>query len=179
MECAPLLYESLTFCFTDALLARDFLSGQPVDRVRSLEICIRAKPIILELYLDPPHGNASVAGLPVTADNNPWESLCRVLSTFTALRYLRIWFDSEDLRPWHRRVAETRVFARLFQVKATSFTLDLPDLPADPRMRGLSGCYLEGGNLDRAPFIVRRGPRPNNWMVHLSRVSALALAMDH
>lgn len=131
LESTESLYESITFCFTDTITARDFLFRQPVDRVQSVELAIHMKPILTELYFPGPQDGLQpqIAGFPVTASNNPWESLCRALCTLTNLRNLRIYLDSADLRPWHSRVAETKFLNRLFGVKAKNFILDLPDLP--------------------------------------------------
>ena len=113
------------------MTARDFLSSQPANRVQFVELSIRVKPIITELYFPGPQDGLQpqIAGFPVTAGNNPWENLCRTLCSLTNLRSLRIYLESEDLRPWHSRVAETKFINRLKGVKAKSFLLELPELP--------------------------------------------------
>lgn len=90
--------------------------------------------------------------------------------------------DSEDLRPWHKRVHEARFFARLARARAArDFVLYLPDIPDEPERRGLpEGSYLEEGTaVDGAPFRIVRGPRPDNWQLHLSRVSLPQLVRHH
>ncbi len=137
---------------------------------------------MVELYYPRADTEAPLLTLPtrsqISVENNQWERLCKTLATFEDLRELRLWFHSQDLRSWHRRFAETRFFRSLWHVKARNFTLALPKLP---QTRGMEeSAYLDGEILDRAPFRVERGPRPNNWEVHLAvfhRVSLERLAM--
>lgn len=162
-------------CFTDIIVARDFLEKQSLSRtVRNIDISLRIKPIITELYYPSADGEPQphIGGIAMTSKNNPWEDLCRHLSSMPNLRELHFRFDSEDLRPWHKRVNEKAFFAQLFQVQARKFVLNLPDIPGDPEAQGLPGCYLEDAGLQaKAPFELKRGSRPNNWQLHLARVS--------
>jgi hypothetical protein len=107
--------------------------------------------------------------------NNPWQHLCDALVALPHLQDLRVWLDASDLRPWHKRVSETRFFARLCDVRGPDkarFVLGLPELPErrGPDSHALQGQYLEGGKLDDVPFVVERGTRPNNWRVHLRSI---------
>jgi hypothetical protein len=174
------LENALTFCFTDIIVARDFLrANSPSRNIRNLEISLRVKPLISELYFPGPDGEPQphIAGVPVTAKDNPWEDLCRRLSALPRLRDLHVYLDSEDLRPWHKRVNERSFLNRLLQARARSFVLDLPNIPAEEPLQGLPGTYLdEDGTPDEASgCVVVRGPRPNNWQLHLSRVSQIHL----
>lgn len=109
--------------------------------------------------------------------SNPWAWFCSHLVRHPNLDYVRIWFDSRDLRPWHRRVSETKMFAGLFNVRTKSkesFILELPELPDpeyDPPRVATARIgrhhFLEGDMLLEAPFTVIRGPRPNNWRLHM------------
>jgi len=170
LECLPSLYGNTTFIFTDTRTAGDFLEryGGDVERypIRSLEICIRVTNIITEIYY--PHGGSgSDDGPPavfagrarpsLSMKNNPWQRLCDLLVEQPNLQNLRIWFDSSDLRPWHKRVSETRFFGRLFDVRV-------------PDSQALEGHYLEGEKAENAPFTVQRDERPNNWRVHLRNI---------
>lgn len=141
--------------------------------IRNIDISLRIKPIITELYFPGPDGEPQphIGGVTITSNNNPWEDLCRHLSSLPNLRTLHIRLDSEDLRPWHKRVNERKFFEQLLQVKAREFVLDLPDLPETPELQALPGCYLDGDILKEAPYEVKRSSRPNNWQLHLSRVS--------
>lgn len=158
-------------------MARDFLAKHSARRnIRNIDISLRIKPIITELYYPGADGEPQphIGGITVTSKTNPWEDLCRRLRAMPDLRELHLRFDSEDLRPWHKRVNERKFFERLLQVQARTFVLNLPDLPAEVEAQGLPGCYLEhGGLVEKAPFEVKRSPRPNNWQLHLSRVGAL------
>ncbi|CAN8102794.1 unnamed protein product [Discula destructiva] len=175
LESIAPLEDTFTFCFTDIIVARDFLVKYSTRRnIRNIEISLRIKPIITELYYPGLDGEPQphLGGIPITSTNNPWEGLCRHLSTTPNLRELYFRFDSEDLRPWHKRVNEKKFFEQLFQVEARKFVMDLPEIPSSTEAQGLTGCYLEDDNLlERAPFEMRRGPRPNNWQLHLSRIS--------
>lgn len=111
-----------------------------------------------------------MGGVRLTAQTNPWEDLCRRLAALPNLRSLHIRLDSEDLRPWHKRVNERVFLAQLFRADAREYVLYLPELPEEPERQGLPGSYLQGEILKEAPFEVYRGPRPNNWQLHLSRV---------
>lgn len=169
-----MLEDVSTLCFTDVVAARDFLARYSTAwNVRNIDISLRLKPLLTELYFPGPDGEPQphVAGLPVTCDNNPWEDLCARLCALPCLRRLHLRLDSEDLRPWHKRVHERRFLARLFGVRARVCVLYLPEIPQAPELQGLPGCYLEGDALEGAPFELQRGPRPNNWQLHLSRVS--------
>jgi hypothetical protein len=195
LECLPSLYANTTFIFTDTRTAGDFLTryGGDPDRypIRSLELSIRVPNIITEIYFPPAISNgdegppaifAGRARPTLSMQNNPWQHLCDRLVALPNLQDLHIWFDSSDLRPWHKRVSETRFFGRLFDVRVpdkSRFVLDLPELPErrGPDSQALQGHYLEGEKLENAPFTLRRGPRPNNWRVHLrSIVNAGAVA---
>lgn len=177
-----MLEDVSTLCFTDVVAARDFLARYSTAwNVRNIDISLRVKPLITELYFPGPNGEPEphIAGLPVTSKNNPWEDLCRRLCALPNLRQLHIRLDSEDLRPWHKRVNETKFLEQLSHVKARVCMLYLPEIPAAPELQGLPGCYLEGDVLKDAPFELQRGPRPNNWQLHLSRVSALPIYASH
>lgn len=175
-----MLEDAFTFCFTDIIAARDFLAEySTVRNIRNVDISLRVKPLITELYFPGPDGGepepephvGGGGGARVTPERNPWEDLCRRLCALPGLRRLHLRLDSEDLRPWHKRVDERRFLARLLGVRARArCVLYLPDVPGSPELQGLPGRYLEGEALEGAPFEVRRGPRPNNWQLHLSRV---------
>lgn len=168
---------NLTFCFTDILTARNFLARHRRSKyIRNVTISLRIPNILSEIYY--PHadtGEAAVhaGGARLSFQSNPWQDLCHRLSLLSPLRSLHIRLDSEDLRPWHKRVNEKQFSELLSRVKAQDYVLYLPDLPEHPSQRGLPGYYLEGDLLQEVPFEVKRGPRPNNWQVHLSRVSLL------
>lgn len=177
-ECVGALDNSLTFCFTDTIVARNFIAKHaPTKIIRNIDISLRLKPLFTELYFPGPDGEPQphIGGLPVTAKDNPWEDLCRRLAGLTDLRRLHIRLDSEDLRAWHKRVNEKSFCETLFQARARKYVVDLPTIPDDPLLQGLPGCYLEGENLEDAPFEIVRGSRPNNWQLHLSRVSHLLI----
>lgn len=171
-----MLEEAFTFCFTDVVTARDFLAQHSTVRnIRNIDISLRVKPLLTELYFPASDGEPQphIGGgvVRATAKKNPWEDLCRRLCA-ASLRRLHLRLDSEDLRPWHQRVDEVRFFEQLSRARAArACVLYLPDIPEAPEHQGLPGAYLEGERLEGAPFEVRRGPRPNNWQVHLSRVS--------
>lgn len=178
IECVETLDNALTFCFTDVMMARDFIAKHaPTKIIRNINISLRLKPLFTELYFPGPDGEPQphIGGLPVTAKNNPWEDLCRRLSALPDLRQLHIRLDSEDLRAWHKRVNEKKFCETLFQARARNYVLDVPNIPDDPSLQGLPGCYLEGDVLEKAPFELVRGSRPNNWQLHLSRVSLLLI----
>ncbi|KAJ0115595.1 uncharacterized protein J7T55_010418 [Diaporthe amygdali] len=174
LESIEALENALTFCFTDIIVARDFLSmNAPTRNIRNIEISLRVKPLITELYFPGPDGEPQphIAGVPVTAKDNPWEDLCRRLSAIPNLRELHIYLDSEDLRPWHKRVNERSFLKQLLQAKARNYVLYLPNIPGEAGLQGLPETYLEDDLLHKAPCAVVRGPRPNNWQLHLSRIS--------
>lgn len=159
------------------MVAKQFLADNASRTIRNIDISVRVKPLFTELYFPGPDGEPQphIGGIKVTAKDNPWEELCKRLAELPTLKELTIWLDSEDLRPWHKRVNEREFFARLFQAKALqNFVLYLPELPDNPDSRGLPGCYLVEDSLENAPFVVKRAPRPNNWQLHLSRVGQLA-----
>lgn len=129
----------------------------------------------------------------LTSQNNPWSRVCSrliTLSQTSPLSHLHIWLDTRDLRPWHKRVSETRMFGVLQGVRMQSttategprFVLALPEIPTEldggagegPPVqqvigRGLGGEHFlrgeEGGGGDG--FVVVRGTRANNWSVHM------------
>ncbi|KAK0715269.1 hypothetical protein B0H67DRAFT_645041 [Lasiosphaeris hirsuta] len=196
LECLPSLYSSLTFIFTDLTIAFDFLIRYtPTLPLRSLELHIRATPLLTELYYPTPSASGpapTVSAGPLSASHNPWARVCDLLATQPALHSLRIWFDTRDLRPWAARVSETRLFAGLFAVRVVSqmslfsnassvlggrarFLLELPELPESGESEGTAAVrrglgpehFLEGDEvLARAPFTVVRGARPDNWQVY-------------
>lgn len=194
LECLPSLYANTTFIFTDTRTAGDFLSlySPDADRypLRSLELSIRVPNIITEIYYPPAHNNgdegppaifAGRARPMLSPKNNQWQHLCDGLAELPNLQDLRIWLDSSDLRPWHKRVSETRFFGRLFDVRVpdkSRFVLGLPELPErrGPDCRVLEEYYLEGDKLEKAPFTVERGQRPNNWRVHLRSIVGVHVA---
>ncbi|KAK4114493.1 hypothetical protein N656DRAFT_705527, partial [Canariomyces notabilis] len=185
LECLPSIYSNITFVFTDTNTAEQFLCryGQDQQRypLRSLELCIRATNLITELYFPtageddegPPALFAGTARPGLSMKNNPWQRVCDMLTELPKLQALHIWFDSRDLRPWHKRVSETRFFKRLFDVRVldrTRFVLALPELPekrGTPDIQVLESHYLEGDRIEHAPFTIVREPRPNNWQVLL------------
>lgn len=172
------LEDIVTFCFTDLIVARDFLAKySPVRNIRNIDISLRVKPLITELYFPGPDGEVQphIGGIRVTSKMNPWEDLCRRLVDLPNLRKLHVRLDSEDLRPWHKRVNEKELFEQLLQAKAREFVLHLPEIPESPEIQGLPGAYLEGERLVGALPTIKRGPRPNNWQIHLSRVSLAQL----
>lgn len=164
-------------------MARDFLAvNAPTRNIRNIEISLRIKPLISELYFPGPDGEPQphIAGVPVTAKDNPWEDLSRRLSALPKLRELHVYLDSEDLRPWHKRVSERGFLRQLLRARARSFALYLPNIPGEAPLQGLPGSYLEEDGLpDGARCAVVRGPRPNNWQLHLSRVSHVHLFRRH
>ncbi|KAK4228557.1 hypothetical protein QBC38DRAFT_150927 [Podospora fimiseda] len=189
LESLPSLYANTTFVFTDIGEAGSFLSiygnqrdehGRELYPIRSLEICIRTTQLMTELYYPAAELGANDDGPPasfgdhshpgLSIDNNPWKVLCDRLVELPNLQSLRIWFDTRDLREWHKRVSETRFFAKLFDVRVGQkerFVLALPSLPVVERRTLPVHHFLEGETLEDAPFVVVRGPRPNNWRVHL------------
>lgn len=186
IECLPSLYANTTFIFTDTVTAGLFLElclkDQDRRPLRSLELCIRTANIMTEIYYPAPVGPGGDEGPPavfagrarpgLSMTNNPWQRLCDRLVQLSNLQYLHIYFDSRDLRPWHKRVSETRFFGKLFDVRVpdkTRFVLALPELFArrGPDSRVLEGHYLEGDKIEKAPFTVVRAPRPNNFGIHL------------
>ncbi|KAK3294367.1 uncharacterized protein B0H64DRAFT_185516 [Chaetomium fimeti] len=191
LEALPSLYANTTFVLTNTPTAVDFLTsyGDDPERypIRSVEVCIRVTNLITEIYY-PPSGGGRDEGPPaifagrarptLSMTNNPWRHLCDGLAALAQLQELRVWLDSSDLRPWHKRVSETRFFARLFDVRGPGperFVLALPELPErrGPDVHDLRDQYLEGANLDGAPFTVERSPRPNNWGVHLRNIVSI------
>lgn len=165
-------------------MARDFLAvNAPTRNIRNIEISLRVKPLISELYFPGPDGEPQphIAGVPVTAKDNPWEDLSRRLSALPKVRELHVYLDSEDLRPWHKRVNERSFLKQLLQAGARNFVLYLPNIPGEAPLQGLPGTYLEDGRtLDESRCCaVVRGPRPNNWQLHLSRVSQVHLLRRH
>lgn len=178
-ECVEALDKALTFCFTDVVVARNFLAKHAASKtIRNINISLRLKPLLTELYFPQgPDGEPQphIGGLPVTAKDNPWEDLCRRLSALPDLRHLHIRLDSEDLRAWHKRVNEAKFCETLLRARARNYVLDLPTIPDDPSLQGLPGCYLDDQTLldKAAPFQLVRSSRPNNWQLHLSRVSLL------
>ncbi|KAK4126517.1 hypothetical protein N657DRAFT_568453, partial [Parathielavia appendiculata] len=196
LECLPSLYANTTFIFTDTRTAGDWLSrygGEPERYpIRSVELNIRVPNIITEIYYPPASTNgdegppavfAGRARPTLSVQHNPWQMLCDRLADLPNLQDLRIWFDSSDLRPWHKRVSETRFFGRLFDVRVPDkrrFVLGLPELPdrRGPDCQALQGHYLEGEKLENAPFTLERGPRPNNWRVHLRNIVSAGAAVQ-
>ncbi|KAK4188276.1 hypothetical protein QBC35DRAFT_382906 [Podospora australis] len=189
LESLPTLYSSITWVFTDLSDCHDFLSlySSSPDRfpIRSIELTIRTTQLLTELYYpssssDGPNptfgtqgqgGGSSHPG--ISMENNPWSRVCDSLSQLKNLHSLRIWFDTRDLRGWHTRVSETRFFAKLFNVKGVknkkNFILALPQVPHFGPGGSLNEAehHLAGEILEAAPFTVERGPRPDNWRVHL------------
>lgn len=137
--------------------------------------------MISELYFPGPDGEPQphIAGVPVTAKDNPWEDLSRRVSSLPKLRELHVYLDSEDLRPWHKRVNERGFLKQLLQARARNYVLYLPNIPGEAPLQGLPGTYLEDGLPDGGRCAVARGPRPNNWQLHLSRVSHVHLFRRH
>ena len=185
LECLPSLYSNTTFIFTDLIEASAFLTlysnQHELYPIRSLELCIRTSQLMTELYYPsaelgaagdegPPASFGDSAHPGLSMENNPWQVICDRLVELPNLQSLRIWFDTRDLRDWHKRVSEARFFQRLFDVRVgqkEKFVLGLPLLPAAAK-RGLPNHhFLEGEVVQDAPFVVVRGPRPNNWRVHL------------
>ncbi|KAK3903018.1 hypothetical protein C8A05DRAFT_33263 [Staphylotrichum tortipilum] len=211
LEALPSLYATTTFIFTDTRTAGDFLSlytGTPAltlrHPIRSVELCLRIPNILTEIYYPPATANPSAGGggggdngrgddgppavfagrarPGLSMSNNPWQRVCDALAALPQLQDLRVWLDSSDLRPWHKRVSETRFFGRLFDVRvaggeaAGRFVLGVPELPErrGPDSQALEGQYLEGERLEGAPFVLERGPRPNNWRVHLRNIVGIS-----
>ncbi|KAL2176882.1 uncharacterized protein P884DRAFT_270255 [Thermothelomyces heterothallicus CBS 202.75] len=196
LEALPSLYGNTTFVLTDTRTAGEFLTRYGADGarhpLRSLELCIRLPNLLTEIYYPPAHSRskgdegppaifAGRARPMLSVTNNPWQHLCDALVALPALQELRVWLDSSDLRPWHKRVSETRFFRRLADVRGLDkarFVLGLPELPErrGPDSHALQGQYLEGDKLDDVPFTVQRGPRPNNWQNHLHNILSLGAA---
>jgi len=175
LECVESIYENLTFCFTDQSVLHLFLDSYGADTIRSIELGIEASPLLMEVYFHAPAGPspAIASGGVITIHNNPWQKTCSKLSEQTRLRRLHVWFDLQDLRPWHSRVVETAFFDGLWGVCAADFVLMLPELHINNRgpSAELQAYLLEGETLEGAPFVVERGPRPNKWRLHLSRMN--------
>jgi hypothetical protein len=156
----------------DTFFATKFLSmPQYATNIRSLDLTLIMSASLTDFYLRPETDKAIIVGSRsnVTYRNNPWETLCRTLANMPHLRRLRIWIDTQDLRPWHKRAAETRLFASLFTIRQCSdFVLCLPRLPEDETAKTLENTYLEGDKLDDAPFRLERADRANSWHVYLS-----------
>lgn len=175
LECVESIYENLTFCFTEQSTLHLFLDLYGADTIRSIELGIEASPLLMEVYFHAPAGPspAIASGGVITIDNNPWQKTCSMLSEQTRLRRLHVWFDLRDLRSWHSRVVETAFFDGLLGVRAANFVLMLPELHLNNRGQSveLQAYLLEGEKLEGAPFVVERGPRPNKWRVHLSRMN--------
>ncbi|PSR80320.1 hypothetical protein BD289DRAFT_455383 [Coniella lustricola] len=173
LESVDDLRSSLIFCFTDIVTARDFLAKHKRSpSIRNITISLRIPNIFAEIYYpltDTGEPLAHPGGTTLSFQRNPWQDLCRQLSLLSPLRSLHIRLDTEDLRPWHKRVNEKHFFELLTQIQARDYVLYLPELPESLSQRGLPGYYLEGDVLQDAPFEVKRGPRPNNWQLHLSR----------
>ena len=146
---------------------QDHHQDQPQITFRSIELCIRASNLLTELYYPYNHNNYSSSsssnnnsnnsegplpihtgtnGTQLSKDNNPWARVCVHLSRQPRLQNLHIWFDRRDLRPWRKRVSETRFFSRLFDIKLlqptnsnlnpnskSNFVLALPELPEIPK----------------------------------------------
>ncbi|KAK5657825.1 hypothetical protein OQA88_2898 [Cercophora sp. LCS_1] len=187
IEALPSLYTHTTFIFTDIPCADEFISLYTLSQtnLRSLEFSIRASNLLTELYFpydelaDPSSDGPILTGSArLSMSNNPWARVCDLLAQQQSLQSLRVWFDTRDLRPWHKRVSETRLFGRLFDVKIANrdkFVLALPELPernweedTEYFPHGLAAHhFLEGKVTENAPFKVIRGPRPNNWRVHM------------
>ncbi|KAK0750906.1 hypothetical protein B0T18DRAFT_443528 [Schizothecium vesticola] len=181
-ESLPTLYRSLTFLFTDLTAAEIFLFTFPRPHLplRNLELSIRLSNLLTELYF--PYAELAYHHhLPPTrlsSTNNPWSRVCDrllALSHASPLSHLHIWLDTRDLRPWHKRVSETRMFGAL---------RGLPELPpgdsdgGGPPVQQIIGRGLgrehflregegEGEGEGAAPFVVVRGTRANNWSVHM------------
>ncbi len=167
-----------------------------------MELCLRIPNILTEIYYPPASSSttndgggggdngrgddgppavfAGHARPSLSMAHNPWQRVCDALAALPQLQALRVWLDSSDLRPWHKRVSETRFFGRLFDVRVaggdvSKFVLGLPELPErrGPDSQALQGQYLEGEKLEGAPFVLERGVRPNNWRVHLRSIVAI------
>lgn len=164
-------------------MARDFLRAHaPTRNIRNVEVSLRVKPLISELYFPGPDGEPQphIAGVPVTAGDNPWEDLCRRLAALPRLRGLHVYLDSEDLRPWHKRVNERAFLQQILGARARQFVLYLPNIPGEALLQGLPGAYVGEDQMPGgARCAVVRGPRPNNWQLHLSRVSHVHLRRRH
>jgi len=174
LEAQPTIFSDVTFIFTDILVASSFVFLPPAAFHR-LELCLSASAALAELYFPRTEQEGPFPTRPrrayITAQNNDWQRLCAQLATLPALHALRVWFDCKDLRPWHKRFAETPFFRGLWDVRAREFTLALPKLPVRRELE--AAMFLEGEALEGAPFVVERGPRPNNWLVHLSSMETL------
>lgn len=193
LECLPSLYANTTFILTDTRTAGEFLSTYSTDAerhpIRSLEISIRVPNLITEIYYPPASSNgdegppaifAGRARPTLSMKHNPWQQLCDQLVELPNLQDLHIWFDASDLRPWHKRVSETRFFGRLLDVRVSDkrrFVLGLPELAErrGPDSQALQDHYLEGDKLDGLPFTLERGPRPNNWRVHMQNIVTVGI----
>lgn len=141
--------------------------------------------------INPPPTTTTTIATPtrLTSTNNPWSRVCSrliALSASSPLAHLHIWLDTRDLRPWHKRVSETRMFGVLRGVRMRhpntgEFVLALPEIPGEldgagegPPVqqvigRGLGGEHFlrgDGGEGDDG-FVVVRGTRANNWSVHM------------
>ncbi|KAL8303083.1 hypothetical protein RB597_005285 [Gaeumannomyces tritici] len=189
LECSKSIYEEVTFHLIDTEQAASFINSRLRLGLtcRSLEISLRFTPLLTELYFGTGE-RAVIKGRPkpVTADDNPWQRLCDALVRASSkdvangggggMRDLRMWLGSSDLRPWHKRVYENRLFARLMKVEKPTgaFVVDLPLLPYEPdEKRGLPGTYLEDIPRGELPFEFTRSARTNNWMLHINRINHL------
>ncbi|OIW28268.1 hypothetical protein CONLIGDRAFT_632525 [Coniochaeta ligniaria NRRL 30616] len=179
-ECIESIYENLTFVFTDTTTAESFIDLHPPPTLRSLELCIRLPVFLTELYCPPSfqhHPRVSSPDHPgFDAHDNPWATLCNALAHRITLRRLNIWLDIQNLRAWDERVWERRLLKPLAAVSVPRecFTLALPELGPLGKGRGEKNgrTYLEGEYLDRAPFEVKRAPRPNYTEAYLARMLA-------
>jgi len=179
LEGVTSVLDTLTFALTDTQHATKFLSRFPGTHARSIDMAILMTASLTDFYLRPAYDKAVIVGpsrrsVTVNAGHNPWETLCKALVALSrsgSLRDLRLWLDSKDLRPWHKSVAETRVFARLGEVQGVDrFVLCLPEIPEGEESAELKGCFLGMGDHgdEETPFVLERGERPNSFEIYIS-----------
>ena len=179
LEAHPIIFSDVTFIFTELDVASRFLSLPRWKDMtfQSVEICARTHHPTPELYRpDPnPTGRPPPVGRPdrsrLTSEANAWEHLCSVLVGMGEIRELRVWLDRQGLPNWHQDLSEWRFCDRLRDVRARTFVLGLPDIPAD---REEAACdYLEGPVLAELPFVIERAPRIDSWRANLQSMLGL------
>lgn len=169
LEAVDSIYQDVTFCMTSPMIAVSFLNRYPPSTFRSINICVQMPPLMSDLYLSSGKHTFQVGNTPITAQDNPWERLLQTLSRMTNLRELDLWVTTmNNIRPWHDCAWEKKIFARLFDVRASrKYVVNLPKLPNRPPKAGHEDWYLTDEDLAEAPFTLVRGGRPDQWRVHM------------
>ncbi len=115
LECSASIYSSVTFCFTSAATAYDFLFTRQLQ-MGHLSVVHNLRTINISCRL----------GLKYIFDLTTWDSLLAALPTLTSIATIHCWLDSPGLDDKVQFGSTSRPFRHVTAELARKLTVDFP-----------------------------------------------------